>query len=333
MQKAVIVILNYNGEEMLKRFLPSILAYSAYPVLLVDNASLDNSLDFLNCQYPEVQILALQENMGYAGGYNEALQQLQGLYEYYILLNSDVEVSSFWDVKLIDFLDNNPFYVSVQPKILSINNKEYFDYAGAGGGFIDQLGYPYCRGRIFDSIEKDVGQYDDTVEVDWVSGACMAIKADIFHKFAGFDAAFFAHMEEIDLCWRIRSAGYKMAYYGSVEVKHLGGGTLSRTSPKKTFLNFRNNLLMLFKNLSQKEFRKKYIIRLLLDLLAAIVFLIRGESAQSKAVYQAHLDFHQSKKLVSLNSMALNLPSKSVNSVNSILWEYYFKNKKVFSKL
>jgi GT2 family glycosyltransferase len=333
MQKAVIVILNYNGDEMLKRFLPSVLAHSVFPVIIADNASTDQSLDFLELNFPEIQILALKENTGYAGGYNEALQQLQGLYEYYILLNSDVEVSSFWDVKLVDFLENNPFYVSVQPKILSLNNKEYFDYAGAGGGFIDQLGYPYCRGRIFDSIEKDVGQYDDTVEVDWVSGACMAIKADIFHKFKGFDANFFAHMEEIDLCWRIRSAGYKIAYFGSVEVKHLGGGTLSRTSPKKTFLNFRNNLLMLFKNHSQKEFRKKYIIRLLLDLLAAIVFLLRGESAQSKAVYEAHRDFHQSKKLVSLNSMALNLPSKSIKNISSILWEYYFKNKKVFSKL
>jgi len=332
MQKAAIVILNYNGEEMLKRFLPSVLAHSDFPVIIADNASTDRSIDFLEQHFPEIQILVLKENTGYAGGYNEALQQLQGIFEYYILLNSDVEVTPLWDVKLIDFLEQNPFYVSVQPKILSVDNNGYFDYAGAGGGFLDQLGYPYCRGRIFDSIEKDIGQYDDTIEVDWASGACMAIKADVFHEFHGFDASFFAHMEEIDLCWRIRTGGYKIAYCGSVKVKHLGGGTLSRTSPKKTFLNFRNNLLMLFKNLAQEEFKKKYIIRMLLDTLAAFVFLLRGKSAESKAVYEAHRDFHRTKKSADLNSMALNLPSKSVNNIDSILWQYYIKNKKLFSE-
>lgn len=333
MQKAAIVILNYNGEEMLKRFLPSVLTNSDYPVIIADNASTDKSLDFLDRRYPEIQIIALKENTGYAGGYNEALQQLSGLYEYYILLNSDVEVTPLWDLKLIDFLEHNPFYVSVQPKILSVDNKGYFEYAGAGGGFIDYLGYPYCRGRVFDSIEKDSGQYNDTIEVDWTSGACMAIKADVFHEFQGFDARFFAHMEEIDLCWRMRLGGYNIAYLGKVEVRHLGGGTLSRNSPRKTFLNFRNNLLTLYKNLSHKEFKKKYTTRVLLDILAAIVFLLSGKIGDSKAVYEAHRDFHVLKNIYKINSMALNLPSNSVKNIHSILWEYYIKNKKLFSQL
>lgn len=333
MQKAAIVILNYNGEEMLKRFLPSVLEHSDYPVIIADNASTDKSLDFLAQNYPQIQLLALEKNTGFAGGYNEAFQLLQGHFEYYILLNSDVEVTPFWDRKLIDFLEENPIFVSVQPKILSFINEGYFDYAGAGGGFLDHLGYPYCRGRIFDSIEKDFSQYNDTLEVDWTSGACMAIKADVFHKYEGFDADFFAHMEEIDLCWRIRSAGLKIAYFGEVEVKHLGGGTLSRTSPRKTFLNFRNNLLMLNKNLNSQEFKRKYNIRMMLDALAAIVFLLQGKSAESKAIYKAHRDFQRVKKISKVNSMALNLPSKSVKNINSILWQYYFKNKKLFSEL
>lgn len=333
MQKAAIVILNFNGEEMLKRFLPSVLEHSDYPVIIADNASTDKSLDFLAQNYPQIQILALEKNTGFAGGYNEALNQLQGNYEYYILLNSDVEVTPFWDRKLIDFLDENSNYVSVQPKILSFINEGYFDYAGAGGGFLDHLGYPYCRGRIFNTIEKDNAQYNDTIEVDWTSGACMAIKADIFHKFKGFDADFFAHMEEIDLCWRIRSAGYNLAYFGEVSVRHLGGGTLSRTNPRKTFLNFRNNLLMLSKNLNPRDFSKTYRYRIFLDSLAAIVLLLQGKAAESKAIYKAHREFSRVKKLYKINSMALNLPSKSVKNIDSILWQYYIKNKKLFSDL
>ncbi|AFL82723.1 putative glycosyltransferase [Belliella baltica DSM 15883] len=333
MQKAAIVILNYNGEEMLKRFLPSVLEHSYYPVIIADNASTDNSLLFLAQNYPLLQVLKLEKNTGFAGGYNEVLLLLQGHYEYYILLNSDVEVTPFWDRKLIDFLEQNPKYVAVQPKILSVLNEGYFDYAGAGGGFLDHLGYPYCRGRIFDSIEKDSSQYNDTVEVDWTSGACMAIKAEVFNKFEGFDDRFFAHMEEIDLCWRIRSAGFKVAYFGEVEVKHLGGGTLSRSSPRKTFLNFRNNLIMLHKNLPLEEFRKKYFVRILLDCLAAIVFLFQGKNRESKAIFEAHYDFQRIKKISKVNSMALNLSSKSVKKIDSIVWQYYVKNKKLFSEL
>lgn len=333
MQQAAIVILNYNGEEMLKRFLPSVLMQSKYPVIVADNASTDKSLDFLSYHYPEIQLLALKKNTGYAGGYNEALDKLQGLYKYYILLNSDVETSSFWDIKLIDFLEQNSMYVAVQPKILSIDNRAYFDYAGAGGGFIDHYGYPFCRGRIFDSIEKDFGQYDNVIEVDWVSGACMVIKADVFHRFQGFDDTFFAHMEEIDLCWRIRSGGYRLAYYGEVAVRHLGGGTLSRTNPHKTFLNFRNNLLMLHKNFSHKDFKKKYATRVILDSLAAIVFLIKGKFTDGSAVYKAHRDFQKIKKTDKKNFMALNLSIRSVKNIDSIVYNYYIKSKKLFSQL
>ena len=333
MQTAAIVILNYNGKKMLERFLPSVLSNSIFPIIVADNASTDNSIEFLKSHYPQIQHLHLAENTGFAGGYNKALGQLKGGYEYYILLNSDVEVTKGWDRGLIEFLKRNTQVASVQPKITSAQFVGLFDYAGAGGGFLDELGYPYCRGRIFDSIENDLGQYDDNIEVDWSSGACMAIGASDFHDHGGFDDRFFAHMEEIDLCWRIRSSGRKIYYLGSVEVRHLGGGTLARNSPKKTMLNFRNSLLMLHKNLPKSRFLKVYATRLILDLLAMLVFVVKGKIGDVNAILKAHIGFFNIKNMYNRHSMASNLPSGSNKNIKSILWHYYVKGKKQFTML
>lgn len=334
MQKAAIVILNYNGEEMLRKFLPSVVNHSFYPVIVVDNASQDNSLGFVKDKYKQIRLIELKENSGYVGGYNQALNQIKGEFEYYILLNSDIEVSSGWDAILIDWLHSHPDFAALQPKILSYQNPEYFDYAGAGGGFLDRLGYPYCRGRIFSSIERDSGQYDDTIEVDWSSGACMVIRASCFHDLGGFDDRFFAHMEEIDICWRFKRAGYKIGYTGSVEIWHVGGATLSRTNPFKTFLNFRNNLLMLHNNLNKKRFVFIYIFRVILDLLASISFLFGGNMADSKAVFRAHWEFHKLKKKKRPGPLAPKLPIKDYEpSRRAILWAYYIRGRKKFTEL
>ncbi|MCH7413632.1 glycosyltransferase family 2 protein [Belliella sp. R4-6] len=333
MQKAAIIILNYNGEEMLRRYLPSIISFSTFPVIVADNASTDRSLELLAEHFPQVQILKLPQNRGYAGGYNEALTIIKEDFEYYILLNSDIQIKDSWDFELIDFLDLNKDFVAVQPKITSIQNQGYFDHAGAGGGFLDDLGYPYCRGRIFDSVEKDIGQYDDFIEVDWTSGACMAVRSKSFHDFGGFDSRFFAHMEEIDLCWRFRSAGFRLGYIGKVEVQHLGGATLSRSNPKKTYLNFRNSLLMLHKNLIGSSFVLKYLVRVLLDVLASVVFLFKGQIGNANAILEAHVDFHKMKKIDFVDSMASNLPSKSNHKIKSILWHYHVRKKRKFTEL
>ncbi len=333
MQEAAIVILNYNGEEMLKRFLPSVLKYSEFPVIVADNASTDQSLDFLNTSYPQIRVIRLTSNTGFAGGYNKALKSIYGEFEYFILLNSDVEVSASWDINLIDFLKQNPNVASVQPKITSALMTGFFDYAGAGGGFIDALGYPYCRGRIFDHIEEDTGQYDDAIEVDWSSGACMAVRAMDFNSLGGFDDRFFAHMEEIDLCWRLRTQGRKIYYLGKVEVLHLGGGTLSRTNARKTLFNFRNSLLMLHKNLPSGRFIKVYSIRLLLDILASLVFFLKGKPADGFAVIKSHFEFYQLKNKWIKPVMASKLPSESIKNIKSILWLYYIRRKKKFTQI
>ena len=334
MQKAAIVILNYNGEKMLRKFLPSVVRHSYYPVIVVDNASQDNSLGLLNEKYPQIRLIELKENSGYVGGYNKALNQLKGEFEYYILLNSDIEVSSDWDSTLIDWLQSRPDFAALQPKILSFQNPEDFDYAGAGGGFLDSLGYPYCRGRIFSSIEKDNKQYDDTIEVDWSSGACMVLRASCFHDLGGFDDRFFAHMEEIDICWRFKRAGYKIGYTGKVDIWHVGGATLSRTNPFKTFLNFRNNLLMLHNNLQNRRFIFIYSFRIVLDLLASFSFLLDGNMAASKAVFSAHWEFHKLKSKRKLLPLAPKLPIKEIKpSRKAILWDYYIRGRKKFSEL
>lgn len=334
MQNAAIVILNYNGVEMLGKFLPSVIGFSTFQVVVADNGSTDDSVLLLLRDFPQVRLIRLESNFGFTGGYNRVLDLLKESFDYYILLNSDVQVEQDWDVKLIRFLEENEKSAAVQPKILSFQNSGYFDYAGAGGGFLDSLGYPYCRGRIFNTIEKDENQYDDSIEVDWASGACMAIRSKVFHDAGGFDERFFAHMEEIDLCWRIWKMGYSVHYLGTSKVWHVGGGTLDRTNPWKTFLNFRNNLLMLHKNVKPSRFAFIYLTRLGLDFLAAFIFLVRGSFQDAKAVVKGHIGFHKMKSK-SLKSSEHNHVDflGSRNSRKSILWDYYIRGKKTYSDL
>ncbi len=335
MKQAVIVILNYNGKEMLERFLPIVIHNSQYEIIIADNASTDDSVDFLKESYPDIKLVINQENFGFSQGYNEVLKGLEGQFEYYILLNSDVEVSKGWDTTLVKWLEEHGEYGAVQPKVLSHHEKSKFDYAGAGGGFIDAMGYPFCRGRILHTLENDHGQYDDQLEVDWVSGACFFVKASLFHQEGGFEDAFFAHMEEIDLCWRLTKRGYKMGYHGGVAVYHVGGGTLSRSSPYKTYLNFRNNLLMLYKNMDRSGFLRLLVKRLWFDTAAALNYGFNREWPHSRAVWKAYVDFFKMKnRMVKTFPLASKLPfAKAGKKVSSIVVDYYLKGKKVYTDI
>jgi GT2 family glycosyltransferase len=327
--------LNYNGEEMLKTFLPSVCTHSAHDVWVIDNASTDGSINYLDQSFPQIQLIKLAENFGYAGGYNLGLAEIKDQYDYYILLNSDVEVTSGWDSILIDWMKDHQDYAALQPKILSWKEKDTFDYAGAGGGFLDYYGYPYCRGRIWDTVEKDNGSYNDAIDVDWASGACMVVNATVFHQLSGFDSDFFAHMEEIDLCWRMRKSGWKIGYNGAVEVYHLGGATLDRGSPKKMYLNIRNSLSMIYKNETSSKFFKIFVVKSLLEHLAAMGFVSQGKKQFSKAVLDAYRDFKLKK-----NSIEKFLPKlegreevKRKGEVDLIFWKWKILGKKRFGQL
>jgi GT2 family glycosyltransferase len=335
MKSCAIVILNYNGEEMFKTFLPSVCMHSSYDIWVIDNASTDGSLVFLSENYPHIQQIELSENYGYAGGYNEGLIQIKGQYEHYILLNSDVEVTVNWDRTLADWLKANPDYAALQPKILSWKEKDRFDYAGAGGGFLDAYGYPYCRGRIWDSIEKDSGIYDDTIDVDWASGACMAVRASVFHQLAGFDSDFFAHMEEIDLCWRMRKSGWKVGYTGEAKVYHLGGATLDRASPKKMYLNIRNSLSMIYKNETSSRFYRIFIVKSLLEHLAAMSFVSQGKKEFSNAVLDAYRDFRAKKYSIKKFHPKMEGRKEVVRKgkVNLVFWKWKVLGIKSFAQL
>jgi len=332
--KAAIVILNYNGKEMLNKFLPSVIKGSAADIIIVDNCSTDSSLAFLSSNYPDLRIIVNPGNSGYAGGYNDGLFKLGTEYEYFILLNSDVEVSTGWDKVVIDYLDAHPEIAVAQPKILSYINKGYFDYAGACGGFLDRLGYPYCRGRILHTVEEDLQQYDDPIEIDWASGAAFFIRSKIFLEMGGFEPGFFAHMEEIDLCWRIRLRGMKIMVIPQSRVFHVGGGTLSKTNPYKTYLNFRNNLLTIYRNETRSGFVKVFLLRIILDGAASLHLLFTQGNAHGLAVLRAYWDFLGMKKRGTEPNLAskLSLAPKE-KKVFSIIWTYYFIGKKIFSRL
>ncbi|MCB0509691.1 MAG: glycosyltransferase family 2 protein, partial [Bacteroidetes bacterium] len=249
MKRVAIVILNWNGKHWLEKFLASVLTYSDpsfCDVIVADNASTDNSLEFLKENFPDVQTIVFEKNHGFTGGYNRALKSLE--HEYFVLLNSDIEVSKNWIEPIIRLMDGDKLIAACQPKILDYNKRDYFEYAGASGGYIDFLGYPFCRGRIFDALEKDEGQYDDAKRVFWASGACLFVRSEVYKKLGGLDEYFFAHMEEIDLCWRMQNEGYHVWVEPLSKVYHVGGGTLQSDSPKKTYLNFRNNLFLILKN-------------------------------------------------------------------------------------
>lgn len=290
MTSIAVVILNYNGENLLTQFLPSVVQHaSGAEVYVADNGSSDQSLNILQVRFPAVKVVALGANFGFCGGYNKALAQIHA--DYYVLLNSDVEVTPGWLDPLKNLLDNRPDVAAVQPKILSYRQKHLFEYAGAGGGFIDALGYPFCRGRVFDHLEQDEGQYDDVRAVFWTSGACMMIRSEKFHENNGFDEDLFAHMEEIDLCWKLNRSGNMVFYCGASTVYHLGAGTLGYHHPHKTYLNFRNGLSLIFKHLGSGEIIWKLPLRLGLDWVAALVFLMKGEGKNFLSVFRAHAHF------------------------------------------
>lgn len=336
--KTSVVILNWNGAEMLRRFLPSVIAYSqgeGVEICVADNASSDNSCEVIEREFPEVRLIRLSENYGFAEGYNRALQQIDA--EYVVLLNSDVEVTSGWLEPMTDYLDKHPQVAACQPKLLSFQEKSCFEYAGAAGGFIDKYGYPFCRGRIFDVIESDHGQYEDIIPVFWATGAALLIRLQVYREVGGLDGRFFAHMEEIDLCWRLRSRGYGIVCLPFSRVYHVGGATLKKENPRKTLLNFRNNLIMLYKNLPENELYRVMRVRLFLDYLAAFVFLLKGDKNNSLAVLRARKEY-MSMRFLFKAERDENLRSASLVSIperfeKSILWWAKVRRCKFFSDL
>jgi GT2 family glycosyltransferase len=330
-----VVILNWNGRNFLQSFLPSVIA-STYPgleIIVADNASTDQSIEFLQSNYPSVTIIQNDQNYGFAEGYNKVIGLLE--FDYFILLNSDVEVSPNWIEPVIDLMESDLNIAAAQPKILSYSKKNYFEYAGAAGGYLDVLGYPFCRGRIFDTVEEDLKQYDDPSEIFWASGAAFFIKRNYWIETGGFDPDFFAHMEEIDLCWRLKNLGYKIVICPKSTVFHVGGGTLNAESPFKTYLNFRNNLVLLQKNLS---FGKAFLIisiRFCLDLISLIKYLFDGKPRNAMAISKAHFYFFghlfkNIKKACKINNSKFNA---SGLYRGSIVLEYFIRKKKTFNSL
>lgn len=335
MSRIAVVILNWNGKKYLKKFLPLVLQHTRHlaQIVVADNLSSDDSVPYVKETFPEVKIIENERNEGFAKGYNEALKHIKA--HYYVLLNSDIEVTHGWLEPLIQFMDANPNAAACQPKIKDFRNKEYFEYAGAAGGFMDKHGFPFCRGRIFNTIEKDNGQYDEPMEVFWATGACMVTQAKVYHQLSGLDNFFFAHMEEIDYCWRAKNNGYTIHCIPQSTVFHVGGGTLPKNNPLKTFLNFRNNLLLLYKNNPNGKFKKIYLTRLFLDALAAIKFLASGQPGDFAAVIKAHIRFPKAKTKVQRQATNTNISNTTPTGMipDSILKLYYLKKKKTFSRL
>ena len=335
--RVAIVILNWNGEKFLENFLPSVIACNNYysKIILADNASTDNSVNFVKNNYPSIEIIQNESNGGFAKGYNDALKHVDA--EYYILLNSDVEVTPGWIDSVIQLMHDDPTIAACQPKIKAYYNKKMFEYAGAAGGFIDKYGYPFCRGRILDRTELDEGQYNDVREIFWATGACLFIRAKCYHEVKGFDEDFFAHMEEIDLCWRLKNRGYKIMYCPTSTVFHVGGGTLNKVSPKKTYLNFRNNLILLCKNHPSEYLFPKIFIRLILDGIAALKFLFSGQPNHFFAVFRAHKSFYQTlpktiKKRRRIVKTITNYAETAVY-LNCIVVDFYIRGKRTFKEV
>lgn len=321
---------------MLRRFLPTVISNTppdVADIIVADNGSTDNSLEVLSTEFPSVKVIALDTNYGFAEGYNRAIAGIKG-YEYVVLLNSDVAPDKGWLPPLLNLMQQNHDIGACQPKIHSVDNPNQFEYAGAAGGFLDRNGYPYCRGRIFSTVEKDNGQYDDTIEVDWASGACLLIRRDLYLKAGGLDASFFAHMEEIDLCWRLWRLGYKVCAVGSASVKHLGGGSLPMGSPRKTYLNFRNNLLLLRKNLPHKGRKGKLIKRRLLDTIALFKELATFHPRQAAAIFKAHRHYSaMARKLETERHDSTMPPLNLLAQRPNIITQYYLRGRKLFSRL
>jgi len=328
-----IVILNWNGRQLLEQFLPSIIKHSTgiADVYVADNASTDDSVAYIKEHFRNVTIIENNENGGYAKGYNDALKNIKA--DVYALVNSDIEVTENWLQPIVTQFEKEPKTVVIQPKILDFKDKTQFEYAGAAGGFIDKYAYPYCRGRIFDTLEKDTNQYNDTIDIFWASGACFFIRAKIFHEFNGFDEDFFAHQEEIDLCWRIQNGGYSIKYIGTSTVYHVGGATLAQSNPRKTYLNFRNSLYSIVKNIPKGKLFTILFLRMLLDGIAAFKFLLALKPTHFLAVLKAHLSFYRKLKRFLSKRKELNPVKKEYYQTRSIIWQYFLLGRKRNSQI
>ena len=338
MTKTAVVILNWNGRAFLEQFLPSVTGLTTAPdseIWVADNGSTDDSLDFLRQHYPAVRTLIFDRNYGFAGGYNKALQQIEA--EYVVLLNSDIEATAGWLEPLVAFMDANRDVAACAPKLLSYSARDRFEYAGASGGFIDRYGYPFCRGRILDTTETDNGQYNDCRDVFWATGACLMVRSELYRAAGGLDDDFFAHMEEIDLCWRLKNAGYRIAVVPQSVVYHVGGGTLPSTNPRKLFLNYRNNLYMLYKNLPAKGFRRTLLARLILDGVSAFMYLAKLQFGFFWAVPRAHFAFYKALGTLRDKRKQLQAARKTDHHAEcyngSIVFGYFVKGRKTFGQI
>ncbi|UYZ64498.1 glycosyltransferase family 2 protein [Hymenobacter weizhouensis] len=337
-----VVILNWNGRGFLQQFLPSVLAHAdGATIVVVDNASSDDSVALVRREFPAVQVLQHAENLGFCEGYNQALAQLSPVFRYYVLLNSDVEVTSGWLRQQRELLESRPQAAACQPKLRQFgaaeSQREQFEYAGAGGGYLDRLGYPFCRGRLFDTLEADQGQYDDPRPVAWASGACLLVRADAWRALGGLESSFFAHMEEIDLCWRLWNAGHEVWYDGRSTVYHVGGGTLHKSNPRKTYLNFRNGLALVYLNTHPAELPGTLAARVLLDWVAALRLLLQGATADFRAVLRAHWHFVQRlgryRQRRQQFPARLRSPERPGTYQGSLVWAYFAQGKRKFSEL
>ena len=330
-----IIILNWNGRDFLEKFLPYVRAcsYNNLKIIVADNASEDDSVAFIEKNYPEVQLVLNTQNEGFAKGYNAALANVSS--DYYILLNNDVEVTPGWIEPIIELMESNKTIAACQPKVLSYEQRKKFEYAGACGGFIDTLGYPFTRGRIFDTCEDDTGQYESSIPIFWATGAALLIRATVFHEVSGFDEIFFAHQEEIDLCWRLQRKGYYIYVVPSSVVYHVGGGTLPMNSRRKVFLNFRNNLIMMTKNLTAGERLWKIPVRIMLDIVAAYKFLIDGDFSTFISIASAHMHYGEWLFTGKRGQKLPKIKMKKLSSVyhGSIVWQYFMTHKKTFSEI
>lgn len=340
MDTLAIVILNYNGQSFLAKFLPTVIAHAeGHPIYVADSASTDGSVAFVRANFPAIRLIELPYNGGYAGGYNMALDHIRTHYggaTYYVLPNSDIEVTPGWISPVLSLLEANPQIAACQPKILSYSERTMFEHAGAAGGFVDWLGYVFCRGRVFATFEADHGQYDNNRSIFWATGACLFIRSDLFHRAGGFDASFFAHMEEIDLCWRLQRLGYEIWACGQSTVYHVGGGTLHKSNPHKTYLNYRNSLFMLYKNWPADGWLwGKFLLRLIMDGVSSLLFLKVGQWRDVLAIIRAHFAFYgQLPQLHKQRKLLLSQQKKAVSLYpKSIVWAYFVKGKKTFNAM
>lgn len=337
MYQVAVVILNWNGVSFLKRFLPTVVEHTSpelADIYVADNGSTDDSLAWIGKHYPQVKIIRLDRNWGFAEGYNRSLQEISC--RYFLLLNSDVEVTPRWLEPLVELMESEPSVAACMPKIRSASEPSLFEYAGAAGGYIDKWGYPFCRGRIFYHIEPDNGQYDNTVDIFWASGACLLIRSELYFTAGGLDSFFFAHMEEIDLCWRLKNMGHRIMVAHTSRVFHLGGGTLPKKNHRKTYLNFRNNIILLVKNLPRRKIMKVLFIRTILDFVAAVYFMAKFDPGESFAVMKAYVSvLLHCRRIIRLRKDIRTKRLLHHNEIfgGSIVWDFYIRRKRIFSQI